>query len=136
MITFEDKEDIRSSNLPRRNRIVADDINQLKAHANRVQVFEAIIDYDSIHTVAVNDIGAVTLSNPSSGVTTLTFPNGTISDRVNIVQILNGEPIVNTSFIYANFSSDTLTILSKDNSDTPVDTLQTASITIKSYPAP
>lgn len=135
MITFEDKEDIRSSNLPRKNRITADDINQLKAHANRAQVFEAIINYSSIQVVAVNDIGDVTLSNPNVGVVRLTFPSGTFNDRIAITQFTNGEPSSIYRLQYQEVSGDDLELFFTDLSGTPDTGVTSASISIKLYPS-
>ena len=54
-ITFADKEDIRSSSLPRENRIGADDINEIKAAVNNI----ALLTYDVILTKAqLNTIDA------------------------------------------------------------------------------
>jgi hypothetical protein len=131
MITFEDKEDIRSSNLPRKNRITADDINQLKAHANRVQVFDAIIDYDEVQIVAVNDIGSVPIvSNPSANVVVLAFPANTFLNKIVIVHATSGEQgIIERAAYLGDLESIEIIQVAGAN-------LVGAYITIKSYPAP
>jgi hypothetical protein len=135
MITFEDKEDIRSSNLPRKNRITADDINQLKAYANRVQLFDATLNYSSIATVGVNDIGDVTVSNPSTGITRLTFPSGSFTDRIVVPQITVGEPASDYRIQAVEIDGDSVAVYVTDLSSVPSTAMSSAFITIKSYPA-
>jgi hypothetical protein len=134
MITWEDKEDVRQSNLPRKNRITADDMNEIKLEFNRVKTFDAIVSYTGVISVGVNDIGSVSLSNPISGTIRLSFPSGSFTDRIVTAQFTVGESVGAYRLLSCEVIDDSVNFAFQDLSGNPFTGAENTFVTIKSYP--
>ena len=94
MINFEDKEDLREVNLPRKNTITAADLNEIKEVVNRNSVYVTEVD------VTTSQLSGINQSN--SDITLLTAPTGKLILPVEIIVEKRGNAGQNITDTFCN----------------------------------